>query len=85
MPKENRNGGFAFGTNFKDDFATTGFNNWKEGHQKFKEHEKSHTQKEALFSQEVSVRPTVISIVSSAEQKDQETRRKMLFKQLKSL
>ena len=33
----------------------------------------------------MSVRPTVISKVSTAEQKDQETRRKMLFKQLEFL
>ncbi len=80
-----RNGGFTFGTKFKDAFITTGFINWKKGRQKFKEHEKSHAHKEALFSHEGSVRPTVISMVSSVEQKQQETRRKMLLKQLESL
>ena len=79
--KKNRNGGFAFSTKSKDAFVTKGFTNWKKGRQKFKKHEKAMP----IKKYEVSVRPTVISMVSSAEQRDQETRRNKLQEQLESL
>ena len=78
--KKYRNGGFAFGTKFKDAFVTVGFNNWQKGRQKFKEHEKSQAHKEAIFSHEAAAQPTVVLMVSFTEKKDQETRCKMLIK-----
>ena len=83
--RKNISGGFSFGTKFKDAFVMSGFTNWKKGPQRFKEHEKSQAHKEAIFTHEMSSRPTITSMVNSAVKKDQESRRKMLLKQLSSL
>ena len=66
-------------------FITTGFNNWKNAKEKFKDYEKSHCHQEATLKLKASRGPSVVAIANSGYAKTQEWRRAMFLKQLSSL
>ena len=78
-------GGLTFSTRGDSSFITNGFRNWKKGKEKFRNHEMSQTHNEAVLKCESLSRPSILTLANSALKKDQEERREMLMKQLRSL
>ena len=66
-------------------FTMDGFDNWKKAKQKFREHECSHSHKQALLSHQTSLKGSVASLLSNSLCKDQADHRTMLMKLLSSL
>ena len=73
----------TFSNKAEDTFTKLGFHNWKKASQRFTNHESSHAHSEAYLK--VTSRANVVSLLSDANKKEQETRCQMLLKQLSSL
>ena len=65
-------------------FVVNGFCNWKKALSVFRQHEQSHSHKEAVLKIEAMKQPSVISQLSSNVKKDQAIHRECLLATLSS-
>ena len=75
----------GFSKKSEDAFTTRGFDNWKKAKQKFGEHEKSQSHREAVMKYEAVQRPSVSAQINMQVAGEQLTRRKGFLKQLSFL
>ena len=73
-----------FSKNAKDTFVTIGFDNWKKGKERFKEHERCQAHLEACMKLESLLHPSV-SRLSSQLLSDQMHHREMFMKECHEL
>ena len=66
-------------------FASTGFDNWKKAHERFKQHAHSTSHREAIMKIEQMKHPGVDAQLCTQLKQSQMVHRKMLLTQLSSL
>ena len=66
-------------------FITTGYNNWKKALQRFDNHSKSGSHKEAVLKIQQLKRPSVVTMLDSSHKNSQKVHRDMLLRILSSL
>lgn len=66
-------------------FITNGFNNWKKAHERYKQHAKSNSHREAIMMVSQMRVPGIDAQLNKQLKKDQQMHRKMLMIQLSSL
>lgn len=66
-------------------FVSSGFNNWKKAHQRFKQHEQSSSHKESVMKVQQMKNPGITAQLDKKLKEGQKVHRKMFMKQLSSL
>ena len=66
-------------------FASSGFNNWKKGKERFREHERSQLHLESCMKIQSLQKPSIAVRLSTQLANDQKQRREMLMKELTSI
>ena len=85
LSKNSSRGLLIFNKRGKNSFINVGFDNWKKVKERFREHEMSHLQNEALMKLKSLNNPSVAVRLSTQLVIDQKYRREMLMKELSSI